>query len=82
MYPPVLDSMKNSKLYGLSIPLMLTYKSNTSGSTGFYAGFGGKVLFPIHYKSDIKASSMQLSGYYPDLNLEIEDLPNHGLSTF
>ena len=69
---------EKQQLYGLSIPLMLTYKSNTSGSTGFYAGFGGKVLFPIHYKSDIKASSMQLSGYYPDLNLEIDDLPNHG----
>lgn len=69
---------EEQRLYGLSIPLMLAYRSDTPGTTGFYFGIGGKVVFPLQHKVDASAASTQLSGYYPDINLEIDDLPDHG----
>lgn len=67
--------------YGVSVPLLLQYRSDTGNATGFYFGVGGKVVFPTRQKADVDVQSMQLNGYYPDLNLEIDDLPNHGFGT-
>ncbi|MCC9065765.1 OmpA family protein [Flavobacterium piscisymbiosum] len=64
-----------------AIPLLLQYRTAVAYKTQLYFGFGGKVLFPG--KQTVKASSsqLQLSGYYPDLNLLVDDLPVHGFGT-
>ncbi|WPO78268.1 outer membrane beta-barrel protein [Flavobacterium sp. KACC 22761] len=61
-----------------AIPILLQYRTEISSQSQWYLGFGGKVLFPR--KQNIKASAdeLQLSGYYPDSDLVIDDLPSHG----
>ncbi|MCR9229062.1 MAG: OmpA family protein [Flavobacteriaceae bacterium] len=74
---------EEQRLYSLSVPIMLTYKSQHSGSgkVGFYARAGSKIVFPLRQNIDVRAERLELRGYYPDLNLEIDDLPNHGFGT-
>lgn len=72
---------EDQKFYSFGIPLMLQYRSSISNKMGFYIGLGGKVLFSQKLDSDASSSTMALSGYYPDLNLEINDLPTHGFGT-
>lgn len=76
-----LNYQEEQRFYGASIPLMLQYRSKTAATTGIYFGVGGKVIFPMKQKVNVTAESMQLSGFYPDLNLTIDDLPNHGFGS-
>lgn len=64
-----------------AIPVLLQYKTSISSQSQWYLGFGGKVLFAG--KQNIKASAdeLQLKGYYPDIDLLIDDLPSHGFGT-
>ncbi|MBF4516125.1 OmpA family protein [Flavobacterium sp. ANB] len=64
-----------------SIPLLVQYRTAVSTRSQWYVAAGAKVLFPG--KQNIKASAeqLQLSGYYPDLNLLVDDLPVHGFGT-
>lgn len=61
-----------------SIPLMMQYRTSIASQTQLYFGFGGKIMFPGKQTVKASASELQLSGYYPDLNLLIDDLPSHG----
>lgn len=61
-----------------AIPLLLQYRTSVASQTEWYLGFGGKILFPGKQTVKASASELQLSGYYPDMNLLIEDLPLHG----
>ncbi len=72
---------EDQKFYSFSIPLMLQYRIMFSDRTGIYIGLGGKVLFTGKQDIDASAGTLALSGYYPDLNLEIDDLPAHGFGT-
>jgi|GEM_PF-764024 len=61
-----------------AIPLLLQYRTAVASKTQLYFGFGGKILFPGKQTVKASASELQLSGYYPNLNLLIDDLPSHG----
>lgn len=61
-----------------AIPLLLQYRTAVAPKTQLYFGFGGKILFPGKQTIKASASELQLSGYYPDLNLIVDDLPSHG----
>ncbi|WP_338839588.1 OmpA family protein [Flavobacterium ginsenosidimutans] len=61
-----------------AIPLMMQYRTSIASQTGLYFGFGGKILFPGKQTVKASASELQLSGYYPDVNLLVDDLPSHG----
>jgi len=62
----------------IAVPLMMQYRTSVSPNTQVYFGFGGKILFPGKQTAKASASELQLSGYYPDINLLIDDLPSHG----
>lgn len=64
-----------------AIPLLLQYRTSVSSQLQWYLGFGGKVLFPAKQKIKASADELQLSGYYPDMDLLIDDLPSHGFGT-
>jgi outer membrane protein OmpA-like peptidoglycan-associated protein len=64
-----------------AIPVMVQYRTQVSNSTGIYLGLGGKFLIPSKLKAKVSTEELALSGYYPDLNLEIYDLPSHGFGT-
>lgn len=61
-----------------AVPLMMQYRTFVSPNTQVYFGFGGKILFPGKQTAKASASELQLSGYYPDMNLTVDDLPSHG----
>ncbi|MBW1654310.1 OmpA family protein [Flavobacterium quisquiliarum] len=61
-----------------AIPLLMQYRTAFASNTQWYLGFGGKILFPGKQTVKASADQLQLSGYYPDLNLLIDDLPSHG----
>jgi outer membrane protein OmpA-like peptidoglycan-associated protein len=65
----------------LAIPVFLQYRTAFSPKTTGYINLGGKLLLPGKQNIDANANILALSGYYPDSNLEIDDLPNHGFGT-
>lgn len=65
----------------LAIPVFLQYRTVFSSKTTGYVNFGGKLLLPGKQHIDAQANTLALSGYYPDSNLEIDDLPNHGFGS-
>lgn len=69
---------KQSFLAG-TIPLMLQY--HTLGNTRWYVNAGAKLILPVEATVKAKASQLTLSGYYPDYNIEVKDMPQHGFGT-
>ncbi|MCV2487491.1 PorT family protein [Flavobacterium sp. SH_e] len=61
-----------------AIPVLAQFRTLLSANLQWYLGFGYKVLFSG--KQNIKASAdeLQMSGYYPDSDLLIDNLPAHG----
>jgi len=70
---------ENNPFYTLSIPLLLQY--HTTGNTQFYVNGGARVFFPFSQKNKITINQITTTGYYPDYNVELADLPQHGFST-
>ncbi len=63
-----------------SIPLLLQYQ--TAGArTRWYFNAGGQVLFPLNASIQLSAGQLSLSGYYPDYNVELSNVPQHGFGT-
>jgi OOP family OmpA-OmpF porin len=71
---------ETQRFFSFGVPLMLQFHTTGSG-TQWYINGGGKLLLP--FDANVKASAQQLvlSGYYPDFNVEISDLPQHGFGT-
>ena len=62
------------------IPLLLQY--HTAGpKTRWYADLGGRAVFPLSASIRQSAQQLSLSGYYPDVNIEVANLPQHGFGT-
>ncbi|HEU0125545.1 OmpA family protein [Flavobacterium sp.] len=61
-----------------AIPLLMQYRTAFISNAQWYFAFGGKMLFPGKQTVKASADQLQLSGYYPDLQLLIDDLPAHG----
>jgi OOP family OmpA-OmpF porin len=60
--------------------LLLQYHTIGAGTQWYFNG-GGKVFLPLNTSIDVSAQQLCLSGYYPDLNLEVSNLPQHGFGT-
>lgn len=61
------------------IPLMLQY--HTQEQTQWYVNVGTKLIFPFSGKLKTAANRLALSGYYPDFNIEVKEMPQHGFGT-
>jgi outer membrane protein OmpA-like peptidoglycan-associated protein len=63
-----------------SIPVMAEYHTTGEGLQ-WYIQAGTRIIIPMN--ATIKASAPQLTttGYYPDYNIEVGNLPQHGFST-
>lgn len=69
---------ENQSFLSLVVPILLQYRIDLSNNTEFYLGFGAKALFPGKLKTKASASEIQASGYYPDFDLILSNLPSHG----
>ena len=65
----------------IQVPLFLEYKTKYDDISSIYVRVGVKYLMPTDFKSKATASKVTASGYYPDFNLLIEDLPSRGFGT-
>lgn len=66
--------------WAVTVPLMLQY--HTAGEkTQWYINGGAKFLLPFSGKAKGSASQIAASGYYPDMNVELKDIPAHGFGT-
>lgn len=62
------------------IPLLLQYHT-TGAKRRWYINAGGRALFPLTANIRQTAQQLSLSGYYPDYNLVVSNLPQHGFGT-
>ena len=68
---------ETERFFSFGVPLMLQYHS-TGVRTQWYINGGGKLLLPLNATVKGSAQQLELSGYYPDYNLEVSNLPQHG----
>jgi outer membrane protein OmpA-like peptidoglycan-associated protein len=71
---------ETQQFFTAGVPLLLQYHTAGAGTQWYFNG-GGKVLFPSSASINITAQQLSLSGYYPDYNLNISNLPQHGFGT-
>ena len=70
---------KQYALY-LNIPLMVQFQQGNRHK--FYGAIGGKLGFPLLGKYKTTNNSFKTSGYYPSLNVELEEPAFMGFGTF
>jgi outer membrane protein OmpA-like peptidoglycan-associated protein len=68
---------ETQRFFAAGIPLLLQYHTAGAG-TQWYIDGGGKVLFPTGVSTKVSAQQLSLSGYYPDYNIVVSNLPQHG----
>lgn len=71
---------ETQQFFAAGIPIILQYHTPGAGRQ-FYISGGGKVLLPANDRIHVSARQLMLSGYYPDYNVEVSDLPQHGFGT-
>jgi hypothetical protein len=68
-------------LQAVQIPLFLQYKTNINTGVDFNFRAGVKYFLPVNYKIEASAASVNGTGYYPDVNLTIDNLPEFGFGS-
>jgi OmpA-OmpF porin, OOP family len=71
---------ETQQFFAAGVPLLLQYHTAGAGTQWYFNG-GGKVLLPSSANVQITARQLSLSGYYPDYNLDVSNLPQHGFGT-
>lgn len=65
-------------LHAIQIPLFLQYKTNINVGVDFNFRAGAKYFLPVNYKIKATANYVNGTAYYPDVNLNINNLPEYG----
>jgi OOP family OmpA-OmpF porin len=71
---------ETQQFFAASVPLLLQYHTAGEGAQWYFEG-GGKVFVPFNTSIDVSAEKLILSGYYPDFNVDVSNLPQHGFGT-
>jgi len=71
---------EKQKVATLTIPLMAQYQYQGEEKLAYYAALGFKVGIPLSAKSQSKGV-FTTKGYFPSLNVTIEDIPDYGFVT-
>ena len=74
------DYKETQQFFSFGVPLLLQYHT-TGARTQWYINGGGKLLLPFYANIKSSAKQLALSGYYPDVNVELSNLPQHGFGT-
>lgn len=69
---------EDQKVYTVNIPLQLYFQTPAGTKQQFYALAGGKLGIPFSQTYSTRADEISTAGYYPNLHLEVTDLPVHG----
>jgi OOP family OmpA-OmpF porin len=68
---------EEQKLWALNIPLMLQFHP-AFGKNGLYAQLGVRMGLSVSSEYSTSADQITATGYYPDYNIEVTELPAHG----
>ena len=75
------DYNEKQTLSAIQIPLFVQYKRDINKGVDFNFRAGVKYFLPIKYKIEASATSVRGVGYYPDVNLFIDNLPAFGFGS-
>lgn len=73
------DYEETQHFYAIGIPVKLQYEHE--GKIGWQVNAGFRFIFPFTAKFKASAREIALSGYYPDYNIEVKSMPQHGFGT-
>ena len=68
---------ETQQFFAATIPLMLHFQTGGTGMQWYLDG-GGQLVFPFNSSIQVSAQQLTLSGYYPDFNVNVSNLPQHG----
>lgn len=71
---------ENQKIYFLEIPLLLNFQYPLSNTTGFFIQGGLSLSIPVK-KTYSSTGTFTYSGYYPDYNVLLTDVPYEGFKS-
>jgi outer membrane protein OmpA-like peptidoglycan-associated protein len=71
---------ETQRTLAVTIPLLLQYHTDGAAAQWYING-GGKLFLPVNTSIRVSAQQMSLSGYYPNYDLVIADLSQHGFGT-
>ncbi len=66
------------RLFTLEIPLGAYYQFVFSDKFNMTCGLGAKVVIPVNSRYEIEGGEYEVTGYYPQTNVVLSDLPHHG----
>lgn len=72
---------EHQRLYTINIPIEALYQTGIGRHTQWYFIGGVKLGAPMTSSYKVSADQISAYGYYPDLNVLITDLPQHGFGT-
>lgn len=70
--------VEKQRIFTFEFPLGVYYKASISDKTNFVGGVGGKMVVPAFSRYQITEGTYAVSGYYPQTDATIKDLPHHG----
>lgn len=69
----------------LSIPIMIQYSKYATDTSSKYVAFhfagGMKWMIPVSQLASASSDTVSLTGYYPNVNVEVDDLASRGFGT-
>jgi hypothetical protein len=71
---------EKQSLYTINIPVMVQYVTGEKKAK-FYGQAGVKIGLPLDGTNKTSATELKTTGYYPEMNVVLTDLPSHGFGT-
>ena len=71
---------ETQRTLAVTIPVLLQYRTDGDG-VQWYIDAGGKLFLPANTNIQASTQQVSLSGYYPNYDLVVSDLPKHGFGT-
>ena len=71
---------ETQQFFAAGIPLLFQYHTAGAGAQ-WYLNAGGRIFLPLSASIRQSAQQLSLSGYYPDYNIEVSNIPQHGFGT-
>ncbi len=79
-YSKFTDWTEKQSSFALEVPIGYLLRLPISDKMTFLAGVGGKVTFPIKSNYEVTDGKVEKAAYIKDLDLHVENMPNHGLT--
>jgi len=72
---------ENQEVLSIEIPLTAQFKHKFNDKIGLLVTGGAKISIPVNASYKTTGGEIVTSGYYPQYNIELTDMPQHGFTT-